>query len=355
MRLKWKLFIASLKMLFRQREAILWSLLLPLFMIVLFSFVRFDGMGRIDLGVVNEAGEKSAKLLASLKHVKTLELHEGEKDAEMRALEKGERDIVLVIPPSPDRASTTALIAFTNDAKPQEAALGSLLLQGVLDDIAFENASATGRIKVKTQSVKSRNLTYFDFVAPGILSMSIMQLGIFGVAFGFVALKKRGILRRLFVTPINPNDFILAQVGMRLVLVMMQIVIMTLVPYYFLDLHFIGRFWEMFVVGILGAIVFLSFGFAIAGIGKSEDQVAPLANIVAMPMMMLSGIFFSRDALPGVVRAVIDYLPLSFLADAMRAIAIDGARLTEVFPQTVGLAAWCVVAVAVAVKLFRWE
>jgi ABC-2 type transport system permease protein len=350
MRLKWKLFIASLKMLFRQREAILWSLLLPLFMIVLFSFVRFDGMGRIDLGVVNEAGEKSAKLLASLKHVKTLELHEGEKDAEMRALEKGERDIVLVIP-----ASTTALIAFTNDAKPQEAALGSLLLQGVLDDIAFENASATGRIKVKTQSVKSRNLTYFDFVAPGILSMSIMQLGIFGVAFGFVALKKRGILRRLFVTPINPNDFILAQVGMRLVLVMMQIVIMTLVPYYFLDLHFIGRFWEMFVVGILGAIVFLSFGFAIAGIGKSEDQVAPLANIVAMPMMMLSGIFFSRDALPGVVRAVIDYLPLSFLADAMRAIAIDGARLTEVFPQTVGLAAWCVVAVAVAVKLFRWE
>jgi ABC-2 type transport system permease protein len=355
MRLKWKLFIASLKMLFRQREAILWSLLLPLFMIVLFSFVRFDGMGRIDLGVVNEAGEKSAKLLASLKDVKTFQLHEGENTAEMQALEKGERDIVLLIPPSSDPASSTELIAFTNDAKPQEAALGSLLLQGVLDDITFENSSVTGRIRVRTQSVKSRNLTYFDFVAPGILSMSIMQLGIFGVAFGFVALKKRGILRRLFVTPINPNDFILAQVGMRLVLVMMQIVIMTLVPYYFLDLHFIGRFWEMFVVGLLGAIVFLSFGFAIAGIGKSEDQVAPLANIVAMPMMMLSGIFFSRDALPGVVRALIDYLPLSFLADAMRAIAIDGARLTEVFPQTVGLAAWCVVAVAVAVKLFRWE
>ena len=72
MRLKYKLFLASLKMLFRQREAILWSILLPLFMILLFSFVRFDGMGSISLGIVNEAGEKSSKLIASLREVKTL-------------------------------------------------------------------------------------------------------------------------------------------------------------------------------------------------------------------------------------------------------------------------------------------
>jgi ABC-2 type transport system permease protein len=355
MRLKYKLFIASLKMLFRQREAILWSLLLPLFMILLFSFVRFNGMGSIDLGIVNEAGEKSSKLIASLKEVKTLKLHEGEKDSELKELEKGEREMVLVIPSTYNPASSTEFVAYTNDAKPQESALGSLILQRVLDEITFENSSVAGRMKVKAQAVKSRNLTYFDFVAPGILSMSIMQLGIFGVAFGFVALKKRGILRRLFVTPINPNDFIIAQVAMRLVLVMMQIVIMTLVPYFFLNLHFIGSFWEMFVVGILGAIVFLAMGFAIAGIGKSEDQVAPLANIIAMPMMMLGGIFFSRNSLPGFVRAVVDYLPLSFLADAMRSIAIDGATLVQVLPQIGGLAAWCVVATVIAVKMFQWE
>jgi ABC-2 type transport system permease protein len=111
----------------------------------------------------------------------------------------------------------------------------------------------------------------------------------------------------------------------------------------------------MFLVGMLGAIVFLALGFAIAGIGKSEDQVAPLANIIAMPMMMLSGIFFSRSSLPGFVQSVVDYLPLSFLADAMRSIAIDGATLGQVVPQIVGLAVWCVVAVAIAVKMFRWE
>jgi ABC-2 type transport system permease protein len=355
MRLKWKLFVASLKMLFRQREAILWSVLLPLFMILLFSFVRFDGTSKIDLGIVNEAGGNSAKLIASLKEVGTLKVYEGQKDSELSALGKGDRDLVLVIPATFNATSSNEFVAYTNDTRPQESGLGTLILQRVLDEITFSNSPAAARMKVTAKPMKSRNLTYFDFVAPGILSMSIMQLGIFGVAFGFVALKKRGILRRLFVTPINPNDFIIAQVAMRLVLVMLQILMMTLVPYFFLNLHFIGSFWEMFVVGILGAIVFLAMGFAIAGMGKSEDQVAPLANIIAMPMMMLSGIFFSRNTLPGFVRAVVDYLPLSFLADAMRAIAIDGATLMNVLPQIAGLAVWCVIATTVAVKMFRWE
>ncbi|MEO8169056.1 MAG: ABC transporter permease, partial [bacterium] len=247
------------------------------------------------------------------------------------------------------------MIAFTNDAKPQEAQLGGLILQRVLDEITFADRHVAGRLKLKVQPMKSRNLTYFDFVAPGILSMSIMQLGIFGVAFGFVSLKKRGILRRLWVTPIKPNDFIIAQVAMRLVLVMAQILVMTLVPYFFLDLHFIGNFWEMFVVGILGAIVFLAMGFAIAGLGKSEDQVAPLANMIAMPMLLLSGIFFSRNSLPGFVRTVVDLLPLSYLADAMRSIAIDGATLGQVTHEIIGLVIWCVVSIIIAVKMFRWE
>jgi len=355
MYLKWKLFVASLKMLMRQREAVLWSLLLPLFMIVLFSFVRFDGIGRIELGLVEDGGAAGERLKEALQAVKTLALHVGSREEELQALKKGERDLVLIVPAHILPASTLEVVAFTNDAKPREAQLGVLIVQRILDELTFAQHAGIPRLIVRQQPLASRHVTYFDFVAPGILSMSIMQLGIFGVAFGFVSLKKRGILRRLFVTPIDPNDFIIAQVAMRLVLVMIQMLIMTLVPYYLLDLHFIGSFAEMFVVGTIGAVVFLSFGFAIAGISKSEDQVAPLANVIAMPMLMLSGVFFSRSTLPGFVRAVVDYFPLSFLADAMRAIAIEGATLADVFPQIAGLVAWVVVAVYIAVKLFRWE
>lgn len=355
MRLKWKIFVASLKMFVRQREAIIWTLLFPLFMIFLFGFVKFDGMGRIDLGVVNDAGPAGTKLIESLKAVKTLKIKEGGNQAEMIELEKGERDMVLEIPPDFLPGSQTRLSVYFNDARPQETQLGQLVLQRVLDEITFAKDPPPNRITLNAVPIKSRNLTYIDFLLPGVLSMSIMQLGIFGVAFGFVQLKKRGILRRLWVTPIKPSDFILGQVTMRLLVVMVQICIIIGVGVWFFHLHFIGSFLELFLVGVLGGVVFLSIGFALAGISKSEDQVAPLANVISLPMMLLSGVFFSRSNLPGVIHTITDYFPLTYLADGMRSIAIDGATLGQVGPQLLGLGIWCLISCGIAVKMFRWE
>jgi ABC-2 type transport system permease protein len=355
MRLKWKLTVASLKMIFRQKEAIIWSIIFPLFMMTLFGLAKFGGIGRVDTGIVKESGTKAEDLVQSLRKVEALRLKEGTMESEMEQLRKGERDLVLVIPSDFDLTSGQTLTVYTNDARPQQSQLGTLILQRVLDEFTFQQYDIPNRMHIVAQPVKGRNLTYIDFLVPGILSMAIMQMGIFGVAFGFVSLKKRGILRRLWVTPINPNDFILAQVATRLLLVMLQIMLMIAMGVLVFDLHFIGSLWNMFILGIVGAIVFLAIGFALAGISKSEDQVAPLANVISLPMMALSGIFFSRSALPRFVNVVTDYFPLTFLADGMRSVAIDGASLSQVSPQLIGLVVWSVIACTIAVKLFRWE
>jgi ABC-type multidrug transport system permease subunit len=72
-------------------------------------------------------------------------------------------------------------------------------------------------------------------------------------------------------------------------------------------------------------------------------------------MMALSGVFFSRSNLPGVLRSVAGFFPLTYLADGMRSVAIDGATLAQITPQLAGLAVWGVIACVAAVKLFRWE
>jgi ABC-type multidrug transport system permease subunit len=136
---------------------------------------------------------------------------------------------------------------------------------------------------------------------------------------------------------------------------LVQISLLVLVGILFLNLHFTGSLLDLFVTGVLGAFVFISAGFAIAGVSSSEDQVAPVANIVAMPMILLSGIFFSRSGLPGIVHTVTDFLPLTFLADGMRAIAIDGAGLPDILPALTGLFVWCLITCLIAVYLFRWE
>jgi ABC-2 type transport system permease protein len=355
MRVILKLTVASIKMYFRQREAIIWSFILPLFIVSIFAFVRFDGLGTIHLGIVDESGGIGSDISNALRNVETFKTDAGSRDHELAELQKGERDLVFVIPPTLGGGDSNTVLVFTNEERVQQAQIGVLVLQRFLDERLLARTPVAGRILVHAQPVKSRNLSYIDFLLPGILAMSIMQMGIFGVAFGFVSLKKRGILRRLSVTPVRPADFIIAQVVTRVLVLMIQIGLMVAVGMLLLHFHFSGNLFSMFLIGALGAIVFLSFGFAIAGISKSEDQVAPLANIITLPLLFLSGVFFSRSTLPEFLRRITDFSPLTHLADAMRAVAIDGATLMDVRLQLVGLVVWGVLACVLAIKLFRWE
>jgi ABC-2 type transport system permease protein len=352
MRLKLKLMAASFKMFIRQREAIIWTILLPLFMVFLFSFVNFDGLGHVRVGIVNHSQDTT--LVNVLRPIQALKISMGREDEELARLKKGERAMVLVIPASFQPVGQDSLTLYLNAEKPQETQAGRLIVQRALDELVFRE-NHLPRHTFRTELVNSRNLTYIDFLLPGIIAMSIMQSGVFGVAFGFVILKKRGILRRLLATPMRTNDFIIAQVSTRLLILMTQVLIMVGAGALFFNLHFIGSIFNMIIVGLLGGVVFLSIGFALSGISKSEDQVAPLANVITLPMLMLSGVFFSRSNLPGFAHVVTDFFPLTYLADGLRRIAIEGATLSGVLPQLLGLAVWSVITLFIAVKAFRWE
>jgi ABC-2 type transport system permease protein len=352
MRLKGKLIVAAFKMFFRQKEAIIWTILLPLFMIFLFSFVNFDSMGTVSLGIVNHS--QDTLLVSRLHTVKTLKISTGDEDGELAQLKKGDRELVLVLPASFQPSGQDSLTLYVNAEKPQATQAGRMMIQRVLDEMVFQRMNVP-RTVLRAEMVNSRNLTYIDFLLPGILAMSIMQSGIFGVSFSFVLLKKRGILRRLLATPMSPSDFITAQVAMRLVVLMLQIAIMVGAGVWVFKIHFIGSLLDMLVVGVLGGIIFLAIGFALSGISKSEDQVAPLANIITLPMMFLSGVFFSRADLPGIAYVITGFFPLTYLADGMRSIATEGATLMMIWPQLIGLTVWAIFSVLLAIKAFRWE
>jgi ABC-2 type transport system permease protein len=353
MRLIGILFIASLKMFFRQREAIVWAFLLPLFLVGVFSLVRFEGENKVRVGIVQEVHptELTMPLRDSILASPYLAVSEGLFDSLMIKLKVGDLDLVAVL----DQDGRLQPRAYLNEERLDDAKLGVLVIQGILDDVTFRILPPDSRITVDAEYVPSRSLSYLDFLLPGVISMSIMQMGVFGVAFSFVSLKKRGILRRLSVTPMRPRDFILTQVATRLIVVVIQISVMVVVGLLLLDFSFEGDLPAMFVAGVLGAIVFLAIGFALAGVSKSEDQVAPLANLVSVPMMLLCGVFFSRSSLPGFVETVTEFLPLTYLVDAMRSIALHNASLPDVGPQLLGLGVWCVLSCGLAIKLFRWE
>src|SRR5918992_685945 len=99
---------------------------------------------------------------------------------------------ILVIPPDYQAqvGGDTGLVAYASNADPAQAQVAQGLLQQAVGSAMFgslgsDPGAPTFGPPVAFESVESRDLGYIDFLVPGIVGMTIMQLGLFGVAFGF--------------------------------------------------------------------------------------------------------------------------------------------------------------------------
>ncbi len=357
----WALFAASVKMFVRNRVALFFSLFLPLIIMLIFGVLNFEGSTSISLGIVDEAdSEASAAFLERLSEYEYLEITEGNLGSELQELEDGDRGFVLVVPPDyqPPFGGETGLVAYASTSDPSQAQVGQgLLQQAVAGAMAADFPGSIPdipRVGLTFESVESRDLGYIDFLVPGIVGMTVMQLGLFGVAFGFVQLKRTGALRRLFATPTSPAYFLSAQVASRLVLGYVQVAILIGIGIWF-GLQMFGSWLVLAVIVGLALLIFLAVGFAVAGWAKNEDQAAPVANLISLPMLFLSGVFFPRDAMPEFLRGITQYMPLTYVNEALRGVMNDGAGLVDLGPQLLGMGIWAMITFVIAVWLFKWE
>jgi ABC-2 type transport system permease protein len=356
----WHLFVASAKTFLRDRTAVFFSFFLPLVIMLIFGVLNFGAAAELEVGVVDEAGTASSQgVITAFGQVPILTITEGSREDELAALEEGDRALVVVFPEGwelipPGSDGFQPLTAFTNEATAQEGQTALLVVNAVVAQALVTAGGGSPEPLVVVEEVAGRDLGYIDFLVPGILGLTIMQLGLFSVAFGFVQLKTTGTLRRLFATPTSPNYFLGAQVSSRLLITIVQVLILLGVGIWF-GVQLVGSIFVVLALSIVGSIVFLAMGFGVAGWAKNENQAAPVANLISLPMMFLSGSFFPREAMPEFLQQVTRFLPLTYLNDALRAVINDGAGLDIIGPDIIGLAVWAVISFVIATRLFKWE
>jgi ABC-2 type transport system permease protein len=158
---------------------------------------------------------------------------------------------------------------------------------------------------------------------PGLL----VQLGIFGAAFvgfGLLHEMRAGVVERMRVTPASRLALLLGRVLRDVVVLLVQGVILVACAELF-GLHAPrgGLILGLLVVAALGA-AFSSASYAAALMLKSEDALAPLANGLAVPLLLLSGILLPMSLAPGWLEAVSDANPLKHVVDGVRALFLEG-------------------------------
>jgi ABC-type multidrug transport system permease subunit len=109
------------------------------------------------------------------------------------------------------------------------------------------------------------------------------------------------------------------------------------------------------VISVLGLLAFSGLGFALACVIKNDSVINDVINAIALPVALLSGMFFSTDAFPAPLRWLSSVLPSTLMVDAIRETALYGSSLAHLSMQIGGLLLWAIGGFAVSLTFFRWH
>jgi ABC-type multidrug transport system permease subunit len=123
---------------------------------------------------------------------------------------------------------------------------------------------------------------------------------------------------------------------------------------YLFGLHVMGSTALFVAVGILGTLSFSGVALFVASRAQNTETANGLINLVTMPMMVLSGVFFSASNFPDVMQPFIRMLPLTALNDGLRAVMLEGKGIAGIGFEALVLALWGGVGFILSLKLFRW-
>ena len=346
----------------RDRTAIFFSLVVPLMLLLIFGSLNLGAFGQVTVAIDDQANNAaSQQFVAGLGKIDTLRVKGESTDSALVRLKRTELDMLLVIPkdfsiaPTRAGAPVPTLTIYGNDARPQQVAVGESIVNEVITRLSFAVNQSAPVLNVQKQDVQGVRLRYVDFLVPGILGVNVMQLAVFSVAFALVADKRRGVLRRLMATPLRPSTFLVSQVLTRLIMATLQVLIMIGVAVLLFDVHPLGGILPLLLVCLLGSVLFLTIGFALAGWAETENQVPAIAQLITLPQFFFSGVFFSKEAAPALIRPITNLLPLTFLNDALREISVQGATLWDVRGSLFGLVVWTGIGLVLAIRFFRFD
>jgi ABC-2 type transport system permease protein len=192
-----------------------------------------------------------------------------------------------------------------------------------------------------------------DILIPGIAGMSVLATTFTALAFGLTVLREDGILKRIRGTPIPTWSYLTGLLASAVLNAFLQVVLIVLIG------HLVyGVAWPvdpplLLAFTVLGVACFASLGVAFSHAIPNEDAAPAYTNAVFLPLIFISGVFYSEDDLPAVLRAIADALPLKHLIDALSQAIVGGGGDAGTAAAVVG--AWALAGILLAVRFFRWE
>lgn len=347
---------ASFRSIMRSPSAVVFTLAFPLVFILVFGFLGGGGV-KVDLAIA-PGSDLQNPIIKALEANSVVHILKDKDAADIKTgLEKGHIDALIEVQKNPSGKP-----AYLTDIKYTSASIDKgNILKSVVHNLMYtlntKDVMPTVA-QLNESTVQGRIYRTIDFILPGQLGFSLLSTGVFGTAFVFFSLRQTLVIKRFFATPVRKSSIVFGEGIARIGFALLGAVFIILLGHFFFHFTLINgavTVINMLLLSIIGLIVFMGFGFVVSGIAKSESTIPPISNIITLPQFLLSGTFFSIDAFPNWLQPISRALPLTYLNDAMRKVAFEGAGLWDVKHQILIMVIWGIGIYAIAVKVFKWE
>jgi len=258
------------------------------------------------------------------------------------SLKRGESELIVT-----DSAGT---IQYHFDPHNSQAQLAYMKLSALVKSPA--STADTGQNQINPLTLKG--VRYIDFLIPGILSMGVMSSILWGISYSIIERRSQKLLRRMVATPMRKSNFLIGMMFVRILMNVVEALILLLFAWILFGIHIQGNIGALVVLFFAGNIAFTGLAVLISTRTAKTEVGTGWINAVQMPMMILSGIFFSYHNFPEWSINVIKLLPLTALTDGVRSIFNEGAGWMEIIAPSAALSAFGIVCFIIGIKVFKW-
>jgi len=373
--------------LFRNKMMLVMLVFMPLFMMSMVGFIypSDTSMSDVSVALVNEDEgygsypSASEPLIMALEKVNNstgmMTITEASSLDEVRDMiqrEDVEGGIVIA------RNFTVSLMTgnqgpitiVTDQSNPQMSALLQTALKEVFEQLgtwlAQQNVeglspavNATNSLaivkpySVHTEGAIPGRFSYFDFIAPGLMAMTVMMSVMTGLPAAISHEKEVGTLDGMMVAPINRLAIIVGKTLAQTARGLLQgVLILTLaVTLFGVTIH--GNILLIFALLLLGVFSFVGLGVVLTSFAKDQETAMMVMMTLMFPMMFLSGVFFPIQKMPWYMQSISKVLPLTYAATALRKVMVLGASASTITTELAVLIGFGAIMTAIAVPVFK--
>ncbi len=227
-------------------------------------------------------------------------------------------------------------------------------VQGLSPAINESNSLAIVKpFSVQREGAIPGHFSYFDFVAPGIMAMTVMMSVMTGLPAAISQEREVGTLDGMMVAPINRLSIILGKTLAQTARGLLQgiLILVLAVALFGVTIH--GNILLVFALLMLGVFSFVGLGIVVTSFARDQETAMMVMTTLIFPMMFLSGVFFPIEQMPWYMQDISKFLPLTYAATALRKVMVLGAGVPMITTELAVLIGFGIVMTTIAVPVFK--